>query len=225
MDADTVNAKNTHEKLLKRFTEEKIPILLGTQMVAKGLDFENVTLVGVLSADISLYVDNFRAAERTFHLLTQVVGRSGRGEKPGRAVVQTYTPMNDVIQSACAQDYERFYEMEIRLRKLKGDPPFSDLFTLTVSGGEEDLVRRSIRDLAEGLKLTFSSAPFGAEYEVVGPAPAPVVKVNNRYRYRLTLVGRNNKQVRDALRYYLVEFHRKKENRGMSLIVDCNMME
>ena len=225
MDADTVNAKNTHEKLLKRFTEEKIPILLGTQMVAKGLDFENVTLVGVLSADISLYVDNFRAAERTFHLLTQVVGRSGRGEKPGRAVVQTYTPMNDVIQSACAQDYERFYEMEIRLRKLKGDPPFSDLFTLTVSGGEEDLVRRSIRDLAEGLKLTFSSVPFGAEYEVVGPAPAPVVKVNNRYRYRLTLVGRNNKQVRDALRYYLVEFHRKKENRGMNLIVDCNMME
>lgn len=225
MDADTVNAKNTHEKLLKRFTEEKIPILLGTQMVAKGLDFENVTLVGVLSADISLYVEHFRAAERTFHLLTQVVGRSGRGEKPGRAVVQTYTPMNDVIQSACAQDYEQFYEGEIRLRKLRGDPPFSDLFTLTVSGGDEEQVRRSIQSLADALRTTFSAAPFGPEYEVVGPAPAPVVKVNNRYRYRLTLVGRNNKQVRDALRYYLVEFHRRKENRGMSLIVDCNMMD
>ena len=225
MDADTVNAKNTHEKLLSRFREEKIPILLGTQMVAKGLDFENVTLVGVLSADISLYVDSFRASERTFHLLTQVVGRSGRGEKPGRAVVQTYTPMNDVIQSACAQDYEQFYASEIRLRKLRGDPPFSDMFTLTVSGAEERLVLRAVHQLMDALRATFAEAPFGPSYEVVGPAPAPVVKVNNRFRYRITLVGRNNKQVRDALRYYLVEFHRQKENRGMSLIVDCNAMD
>ncbi len=225
MDADTVNAKNSHEKLLSRFREEKIPILLGTQMVAKGLDFENVTLVGVLSADLSLYVDNFRAAERTFHLLTQVVGRSGRGSKPGRAVVQTYTPMNDVIQSACAQDYERFYDGEIRLRKLRGDPPFADLFTLTVSGPEEGQVRRAAKELTEALRDTFSASPFGAEYEVVGPAPAPVVKVNQRFRYRILLAGRNQKNVRDAIRYYLVSFHKKKENRGMGLAVDCNAMD
>ncbi|MGM9661581.1 MAG: primosomal protein N' [Oscillospiraceae bacterium] len=222
MDADTVNAKNTHEKLLARFQEEKIPILLGTQMVAKGLDFENVTLVGVLSADLSLYVDSFRAAERTFHLLTQAVGRSGRGEKPGRAVIQTFTPENDVIESACRQDYERFYEGEIRLRKLRGDPPFADLFTLTVSGPEEEQVRRAVYQLRGALEETFSAAPFAPGYEVVGPAPAPVVKVNNRFRYRILLAGRNHKAVRDAIRYYLVTFHRQKENRGMSLTVDCN---
>ena len=225
MDADTVSARNPHEKLLARFREEKIPILLGTQMVAKGLDFENVTLVGVLSADLSLYVDSFRAAERTFHLLTQVVGRSGRGSKPGRAVVQTYTPQNDVIQCACRQDYESFYDGEIRLRKLRGDPPFADLFSFTVSGPEEEPVRRAVNDLAKALRAAFSTAPFGAEYEVVGPAPAPVVKVNQRFRYRIFLAGRNQKKVRDAIRYYLMAFHGQKENRGLSLSVDCNAMD
>lgn len=225
MDADTVNARNPHEKLLARFRDEKIPILLGTQMVAKGLDFENVTLVGVLSADLSLYVDSFRAAERTFHLLTQVVGRSGRGSKPGRAVVQTYTPQNDVIQCACRQDYDSFYDSEIRLRKLRGDPPFADLFAFTVSGPEEEQVRRAVNELAKALRTTFAAPPFGAEYEVVGPAPAPVVKVNQRFRYRIFLAGQNQKNVRDAIRYYLVEFHRQRENRGMSLSVDRNAMD
>ena len=138
MDADTVGGG--HEKLLNRFEKERIPILLGTQMVAKGLDFENVTLVGVLSADISLYVDNYRAAERTFNLLTQVVGRAGRGSKLGRAVIQTYTPGNDVIQSAARQDYGSFYESEIRMRRLRRYPPFADLFTITVSGDRKSVV-------------------------------------------------------------------------------------
>ena len=149
MDADT--ASGGHERLLTQFEREKIPILLGTQMVAKGLDFENVTLVGVLSADSSLYVDNYRAAERTFSLLTQVVGRAGRGGKQGRAVIQTYTPANEVIQSAAQQDYERFYESEIALRRVRRYPPFADLFTLTVSGGDEGAVLRAAaaaRDLS-----------------------------------------------------------------------------
>ena len=119
MDADTVGAG--HEALLREFDEREIPILIGTQMVAKGLDFENVTLVGVLAADLSLYVDHYRASERTFSLLTQVVGRAGRGGKEGRAVIQTYTPGNDVIQAAAAQDYDRFYESEIRLRLCRPD--------------------------------------------------------------------------------------------------------
>lgn len=135
MDADTVGAG--HEALLREFDEREIPILIGTQMVAKGLDFENVTLVGVLAADLSLYVDHYRASERTFSLLTQVVGRAGRGGKEGRAVIQTYTPGNDVIQAAAAQDYDRFYESEIRLRQLRRDPPFADQMMVTVTGPEE----------------------------------------------------------------------------------------
>ena len=113
-------------------------------MVAKGLDFAGVTLVGVLAADLSLYVDHYRAAERTFSLLTQVVGRAGRGEKEGRAVIQTYTPRNDVILAAAEQDYDRFYDDEIRLRRLRRDPPFADHFTLTVTGPEEEPVRAGL---------------------------------------------------------------------------------
>ena len=141
MDADTT--AGGHEEILQTFERERVPILLGTQMVAKGLDFENVTLVGVLSADISLYVDNYRAAERTFSLLTQVVGRAGRGGKTGRAVIQTYTPGNDVIRCAARQDYDAFYESEIRMRRLRRYPPFADLFTVTVSGTEEGRVLRA----------------------------------------------------------------------------------
>ena len=222
MDADT--ATGGHEQLLGRFKNENIPILLGTQMVAKGLDFENVTLVGVLSADISLYMENFRAAERTFGLLTQVVGRAGRGGKTGRAVIQTYTPNNDVIQSAAAQDYESFYQHEIRLRRMRRCPPFADMFTFTVSGMEEGAVLRAAAGLRERLRTIFSAAEFG-ETEVLGPAPAPVLKVNNRYRYRCTLVGRNDKATREWVSRLLKEFAQDRANRGLSLFVDCNSME
>lgn len=226
MDYDTVNARNTHEMILQRFSEEKVPILLGTQMVAKGLDFENVTLVGVLSADLSLYVDSYRAAERTFSLLTQVVGRSGRGEKPGRAVIQTFTPQNDVIVSACRQDYEAFYESEIRLRRIHHYPPFADLFTLTVSGLEESQVLRASAELKNSLALSLNGEAFRQSgCELVGPAPAPVLKMNNRYRYRIFLLGKNNRLLRDLIRSYLIAFYRRSENRGMNLIVDCNALD
>lgn len=224
MDADTVHVSNGHEKLLRRFREEKVPILLGTQMVAKGLDFENVTLVGVLAADLSLYVDNYRAAERTFSLLTQVVGRAGRGEKSGRAVIQTYTPGNDVILAAADQDYERFYDAEIRLRRVRNDPPFSDQFFLTVVGGEEGQVLRACAQLREGLLSASRSDRFG-ELEILGPAPAPVVKVNNRYRYRVLLTGKNNQSVRGLIASMMREFAMKKENRGMNLYTDCNIAD
>ena len=223
MDADT--ASGGHEKLLGQFEKERIPILLGTQMVAKGLDFENVTLVGVLSADLSLYVDNYRAAERTFSLLTQVVGRAGRGGKSGRAVIQTYTPGNDVIQCAARQDYEGFYQGEIRMRQLRRYPPFADLFTLTVSGAEEGSVLRAAVQVREQLRRLCAAPEMAASQpEVLGPAPAPVLKVNNRFRYRCVLVGKNDKATRDRVSGLLKEFANDRANRGLNIFVDCNTM-
>ncbi len=221
MDADTVSGN--HEQLLDQFEKKKIPILLGTQMVAKGLDFENVTLVGVLSADLGLYMDNYRAAERTFSLLTQVVGRAGRGSKDGRAVIQTFTPENEVIASAARQDYNAFYRNEIRMRRARRYPPFADVFTLTISGQNEGEVLRAAVQLREGMRQAVS-CPGAADpqTELLGPAPAPVLKVNNRYRYRLFWVGRNDHATREILAYYIRAFHQKKENRGMNLFVDCN---
>lgn len=224
MDADTVSAG--HEALLRQFEERRVPILLGTQMVAKGLDFENVTLVGVLSADLSLYVDHYRAAERTFNLLTQVVGRAGRGAKKGRAVIQTYTPENDVIQAAAAQDYERFYRSEIQLRRLRRDPPFADQFIITVSGGEEDTVRRAVGLLRSGLDAAVKKPPYDdMGLELIGPAPAPVVRVNGSYRYRLLLLGENNAQVRGLLSSFMRAFAQRAENRRLHIRVDCDLMD
>ena len=224
MDADT--AAGGHEKLLDRFEKERIPILLGTQMVAKGLDFENVTLVGVLSADISLYVDHYRAAERTFSLLTQVVGRAGRGGKTGRAVIQTYTPGSDVIQSASRQDYASFYESEIRLRQLRRYPPFADLFTFTVSGTEEGAVLRAAAGVRETLRRLCADPELReSQPEVLGPAPAPVLKLNNRYRYRCLLVGKNDRPTRERVSRLLKEFANDRANRGLNIFVDCNTLE
>ena len=221
MDADTT--AGGHEEILQTFERERVPILLGTQMVAKGLDFENVTLVGVLSADISLYVDNYRAAERTFSLLTQVVGRAGRGGKTGRAVIQTYTPGNDVIRCAARQDYDAFYESEIRMRRLRRYPPFADLFTVTVSGTEEGRVLRAAVSVRETLRQLCRRPELAAgEPEILGPAPAPVVKVNNRFRYRCTLVGKNDKATREMLAWLQKDFAKDSANRGMNLFVDHN---
>ncbi|MBQ7681787.1 MAG: primosomal protein N' [Oscillibacter sp.] len=218
MDADTATGKQG--KLLAKFEQERIPILLGTQMVARGLDFENVTLVGALLADASLYFDHYRAAERTFSLLTQVVGRAGRGTRQGRAVIQTYQPDSDVIQSAAAQDYRRFYETEIRIRRARRSPPFADWFTLTVSGVEEQAVFLAALKVRDTLRNLFSAPEFAAE--ILGPAPAPVLRVNARYRYRVLLVCRNEKPVRERLSWLSGEFLRDRAARGLSLSVDCN---
>ncbi len=224
MDADT--AAGGHEKILDQFEQARVPILLGTQMVAKGLDFENVTLVGVLSADISLYVDDYRAAERTFSLLTQVVGRAGRGGRQGRAVIQTYTPENDVIQCAARQDYAGFYQSEIRMRRLRRYPPFADLFLFTVSGTEESRVLRAAAEVRERLRALCAAPELSvSEPEVLGPAPAPVLKLNNRYRYRVLLVGKNDRPTRERIGWLLKTFAGDGGNRGLNIFVDCNTME
>ena len=220
MDTDTISAAHPHEELLDRFQKESIPILVGTQMVAKGLDFENVTLVGVVAPDLSLSVDDFRAGERTFSLLTQVVGRAGRGEKKGRAVIQTFTPENDVIRCAARQDYDQFYEEEIALRQLRRYPPFADLTILTASGADEGAVLRCCTRLRRSLEQALPQVP--GQWQLLGPAPAAVAKINNRYRYRLTLTGPVGKEARALLAHLLRAAYQDKENRGVSVYVDVN---
>lgn len=220
MDTDTVSAAHPHETLLNRFRTERIPILVGTQMVAKGLDFENVTLVGVIAPDLSLYVDDFRAGERTFSLLTQVVGRAGRGEKQGRAVIQTFTPEHDVIRCAARQDYDGFYAQEIELRRLRNDPPFAQHVVITASGLEEGAVLRCCVRLRRTLEQDLPKVP--GQWQLLGPAPAAVAKINNRYRYRLTLTGQPGKEFRALLAYLLRAAHKDKENKGVLVYADVD---
>ena len=223
MDADTISATHTHEEILSRFQKKKVPILLGTQMVTKGLDFENVTLVGVIAADLSLYIDHFRAAERTFSLLTQVIGRAGRGSKSGRAVIQTWTPDGDVIRLAANQDYDGFYRQELAMRRLCGFPPFSDLFFLTAVGQDESMVLRTCMRLRRILENWLSRPPYTAvRHQLLGPAPAALAKVNNRYRYRLTLNCRNTKEIRTLIAHLLRAAQTDKENRGVYVFADVN---
>lgn len=223
MDADTISASQTHEKLLSRFRRENIPILIGTQMVAKGLDFENVTLVGVIAADLSLYLDHYRAGERTFSLLTQVVGRAGRGTKTGRAMIQTWTPENDVICCAAEQDYDRFYEQEIQMRRLCGYPPFCHVYQVTGTGLQEEQVLRCCGRIRQVLQKTLEQPEYqGLNCRLLGPAPAPVAKIKNRYRYRVTLMAPDQKEVRALVAHLVRAAQKDKENRGVSVFADLD---
>ena len=226
MDADTVSVTHSHEALLDKFRRERIPILLGTQMVAKGLDFENVTLVGAVSADQSLYTGDIHASERTFSLLTQVVGRAGRGGKTGQAVIQTFTPDNEVIQFAARQDYDSFYEAEIRLRQLRELPPCGDMMMLSASGLEETAVLRSCLRLRDSLSAAMRQADYAdIPYRLLGPAPAPVAKINDRYRYRMVLSARNTKAMRLLVAHLLRQAQQDKQNRGVALFADSDPRE
>lgn len=226
MDADTVSAVNTHEKILERFQRENIPILLGTQMVTKGLNFQRVTLVGVLDADLSLYLDSYRAAETTFNLITQVVGRAGRGDRAGRAMIQTMTPEHGVLLLAAAQDYAGFYELEIGLRQAKGCPPFRSLFSVTFSGPEEVRVLQGAMLFRDSLLRCLAGEEYRQENcQILGPAPAPVFKMNYNYRYRLTLRCQGGRPLRRLLAYLLRQFALDRANRGVSAFVDVNGYE
>ncbi len=218
MDTDTTSGRDAHEKMLSKFRKENIPILLGTQMVTKGLDFENVTLVGALSADSSLFVDDFRAHERTFDLITQVVGRAGRGRLPGRAIIQTFSPAHPILRAAAAQDYDAFFENEIELRKMHGLPPFCDIVTLRVVGIDRDAVLRACMRLRGRIDAGASG------WRVLGPAPAPVLKAVGMYRYHITLLGKADRAARDFVSGLLLWFAQEKQNRGVSVSADsCPM--
>ena len=226
MDADTVNAVNTHEKILEHFQKENVPVLIGTQMVAKGLNLPNVTLVGVLDADLSLYTGGYRAGETTFNMLTQVVGRAGRGDAPGQALIQTLVPEHQVIRLAAQQDYDGFYDLEIRMRQVQNVPPFGDVAMVTFLGQEETAVLRGAAKFRDSLNACLKQEAFAREQcAVLGPAPCPVPKINYHFRYRLTLRGNMTRQLRLLLAHLLREFSKDKLNRGVTAFIDVNGFE
>ena len=226
MDADTVSAVNTHEKILDRFREEKIPVLIGTQMVAKGLNLPDVTLVGVLDADLSLYTGGYRAGETTFNMLTQVVGRAGRGDVPGRAMIQTLVPEHQIIRLAARQDYDGFYALELGLRRVQNAPPFGDFTLITFIGEDEGAVMRGAVKMRDSIRTCLRQPEYaGEECTVLGPAPCPVPKINYHFRYRLTLHGKMTKNLRLLLAFLLRQFGRDGGNRGVSAFADINGYE
>jgi primosomal protein N' (replication factor Y) len=195
-------------------------------MVAKGLNLPDVTLVGVLDADLSLYVDSYRAAETTFNMLTQVVGRAGRGDTSGEAYIQTMTPAHKVITLAAKQDYESFYEMELQLRRLQSCPPFGDVTLVTFSALDEAAVLRGSTKFAQSLLSCLRQLEYAGETcAVLGPAACPVAKINYNYRYRLTLRCRMTPKLRQLLAHILRQFSQDRENRGISAYVDVNGFE
>ncbi len=223
MDADTVNAVNTHEKILEHFRKEHVPVLIGTQMVAKGLNLPDVTLVGVLDADLSLYTGGYRAGETTFNMLTQVVGRAGRGEFAGRAMIQTLVPNHQVIRLAAKQDYDGFYDLEVNLRRVQNVPPFGDVVSVTFTGQEETAVLRGSAKFRDSLIACLKQVPYTEETcTVLGPAPCTVPKINYNFRYQLTLRCHMTRQLRWLLAHLLREFSKDKSNRGVSAFIDVN---
>ena len=226
MDADTVSAANPHEKILEHFQKERVPVLIGTQMVAKGLNLPDVTLVGVLDADLGLYTENYRSAETTFNMLTQVVGRAGRGEEAGQALVQTLVPEHKVITLASKQDYDGFYELEIGLRRVQKCPPFGDLATVTFTGTDEAAVLRGAVRFRDSLVSLLKQPDFSREVcTPLGPAPCPVAKINFNFRYRLTLRCQMTRPLRQLLAHLLRQFAQDRENRGVSAFIDVNGFE
>ena len=223
MDADTVSAANPHEKILEDFQKEHVNVLVGTQMVAKGLNLPNVTLVGVLDADLSLYTDNYRAAETTFNMLTQVVGRAGRGDTPGRAMIQTLAPNHKVITLAAQQDYKGFYDLEIQLRRVQQLPPFGDLAAIIFTGQDEARVLHGAVKFRDSLHSCMKQPEYQLETcTALGPAPCAVAKINYNFRYRLSLRCRMSKPLRLLLAHLLRQFSQDRENRGVSAYIDVN---
>lgn len=205
MDTDSTAGKNSHEKLLDSFANGEYDIMIGTQMVAKGLNFPNVTLVGVVSVDQQLYNDDFRSLEKTFSLLTQVVGRSGRGELKGKAIIQTLTPENEVIRLAARQDYDAFFDTEIRLRRALVYPPYCDLCVVGFTGTDETVVKTAARNALELLKRHLAGEFKGEKAIILGPMPARVAKVCGKFRYRLIIKCRNTGGMRRLISRLLIE--------------------
>ena len=221
MDADTTEGRVSHEKLLDSFAKGKADILLGTQMVAKGLDFDNVTLVGVLEADLSLYCGDYHATERTFSLLAQVVGRAGRRTRPGRAVIQTYTPEHPVIQAAASQDYDAFYEQEILMRQALKAPPFADQFVFRFGGTDEHTVQQAAQAFAKALAAQLPQTP-DVEPAVLGPVPAPIAKLNKRYFYTVSFRGRASNNSRALVSRMLAAYDRWPGSRSLTVSADID---
>jgi primosomal protein N' (replication factor Y) len=218
MDTDTTSQKGGHEKILDEFGKDNADILLGTQMVTKGLDFHSVTLVGVLAADTALALDDFRANERSFSLFTQVCGRAGRGERPGRAIIQTYQPFNSIIRYSKTHDYTAFYENEIIQRKRLNYPPFCDIIYIMVTGEDEAEVKAYAEGIGNDIKTYMKSDD--SIFSILGPKPAPIEKIRNSYRYRILLKCKDADKINGLLKE-IYEKHEKSRNK-VYLTLDTN---
>ena len=222
LDTDSTMTRFAYDRKLRQFADGEYDIIIGTQMVAKGLDFENVTLAGVLSADQALYGNDYRSYERAFDLLTQVVGRSGRGKYPGRAIIQTFTPENKIIKLAAEQNYPEFFKGEIALRREMLYPPFADLCVVGFVGANEAKVRSAsisfMCRLRETAKTEYSDLPM----RVLSPSPALIGKVSNKYRYKLLIKCRNSKRLRELISRLLIWFPGCREYDGVTAFADIN---
>ena len=221
MDQDSTAAKDAHEKLLARFADHEYDIMVGTQMVAKGLDFEDVTLVGVLGIDSLLFAQGFRAYETVFSLITQVVGRSGRAKDPGFAIIQTTDPDNPVLNLAAAQDYDAFFEQEIAYRRLGLYPPFCGLCVIGFAGGKEIEVARAAARFSALLGQQAARQP-DLPLRVLGPTPGNIEKINDTYRYKLTIKCRNDRRFRNLVRETLGLYEQEKLPSKASVVVDLH---
>ena len=217
MDVDTTSRKGSHERLLQQFQEKKADILLGTQMIAKGLDFANVTLVGVLSADTMLNLPDFRSSEKTFQLLTQVSGRAGRHELPGEVIIQSYTPEHYSIVLAAKQYYDDFFVHEMHIRRQNHYPPYYYIALITIS--HEDLMKtvgvadRISNYLRQGLSK---------EAIILGPAASPIPRINNRYRYQCLIKYKREPQLHDLLRNIIEHYRQEMAQKGLQINVDLH---
>ena len=221
MDIDTVTKKNSHEEILNKFKDENIDILIGTQMVVKGHHFPNVTLVGVIAADSSLNIDDYRANERTFQILTQVAGRAGREQLDGRVVIQTYNPDNFSIICAQKQDYEMFYNTEIALREQLKYPPFCDIILI----GFNSLSEKEIIDASTKIYNYLKTNLNGQEFNVLKPMPSPIDKIQNRYRWRIIIKGNMTEAANNVLNTCLRKFYNSNyKNTRVSVDVNPNNM-
>jgi primosomal protein N' (replication factor Y) len=220
VDADSTLSKFSHEKLFGAFAAREYDIMVGTQMVAKGLNFPAVTLVGVLQAEQSLYSGDFRAFERTFSLLTQVVGRGGRGMVVGKALVQSYAPDEKCVRLAAEQSYPAFFAQEIKLRRLHLYPPFCALCGLGFSGESEEDVTSAAEKFADDFKRLAASEYADLPLRLLGPAPAEILKVAGKYRYRLLVKCKNDHRTREMLRTLQLRF--LKDTKKIGLTIDMN---
>lgn len=216
MDIDTVTRKNSHEEILNKFKNDNIDILIGTQMVVKGHHFPNVTLVGVIAADSSLYIEDYRANERTFQILTQVAGRAGREKLPGRVIIQTYNPDNFAIECSKKQNYDEFYETEIELRKQLKYPPFCDIISIGITDTDNNKIKNVSEKLYNNISRTIKNEKI--DFNIYKPLPCPIDKIKNKYRWRIILKGKLNNKIIDIINKSIEQVNSKTTR----IIVDTN---
>ena len=222
MDADTTFSRYSYEKGFTAFRNGEYDIMIGTQMIGKGLDFPNVTLVGVLSVDKSLYAGDFRSYERTFSIITQVVGRSGRGQQAGKALLQTFMPEHYVMNLAAQQDYKGFYKEEIAIRRAMIFPPICDMCIFCFAGADEEAVKNGADAVINLMSSRLSQLQPKTPVRVLGPVKCSYGKINGKFRYRILMKCKNNKEMREFISTLLVNSAKLREMKNITFYADMN---